>query len=370
MYKRCVAALALLFPICSLITTPNARAAEAYTEISSDNYTPSVPVFDFFGSWKGAESYNQADHAYANHKAEIGVRYETWSFGLFARLDYYLEMHPEVGEYRYLFHNARDQLQDKNYVYDFYEQRLATGGFRLGYQLPLPEEFEHIQVSGSLNLLHSTIFQNRDVRNGYINGKTRLGDGDVLYHFNEDTLFTLLDVENSPKGYGGSLDIAVNYKYDWRWSFGFEAKDLFHFVRFKESPFASGTLRYNEFYLDEDGVRDQTPLVDLYTHEAGNYDDFEMNLPERLKLYVNYRFKYKWAIQANALKIGDNHYYSLKTSYIPKRGHSYAISVEPTTKSIGVHYGIKNLELALTTDDLNINKANRLNAYIGYKWDW
>lgn len=370
MSERCVFPQVLLISLSLLSVSCPTLSAELYTKISSDNYTPAVPVNDFFGSWKGAKSFKAADSAYANHIAEFGVNYDQWSFGVFARLDYYIDMHPEVGEYRYLFHNARDQLEDKNYVYDFSEQRLVSEGIRIGYTFALPEDYEHIKISTSLNLLHSSIFQNREISDGYINGKTRLGDADAVYHFNEDTLYTLLNVPKTPNGYGAALDLALSYKYSWRLIFGVEAKDLFHFVRFDESPYARGNFRFNDYFFDKNDIRNQLPLIDLVTHESGNYESFTMNLPERVRVFANYRLKYKWSIEASVLNINNDNFYTVKTTYIPKRGVSYGVSIEPKTSSIGFHYANQNFEASLVSDDIKYSYANRINLYLGYKWEW
>lgn len=329
----------------------------------SDNYTQSVPVLDFFGSWKGAKEYHQGDRAYANNFAQIGVQYNKWSLATFYRYDYYIDMHPDVAEYRYLFHNHRDQLADKDYIYDFYEQRSNSQGLRLGYRF---EPSDDLTVSSYLNIIHSVKFQDRDIKDGYINGKTKLGDANINYHYNKDTLFTLSNVEQNPTGYGASVDIDVNYKIADDLVLDVSVKDLFHFIRFTDSPYTIGSFSVGHFIYDQDDVLQQKPLADLMTHEGGEPVDFEQKLPLRVRAQLSKWIdnKYLLNVQYDTNEIDSST--TVKGGYQFTNNSQIALSYNIDHRSIGLHSRYNTFYFNLVTDNPDFKYANSLSLFMGF----
>lgn len=327
----------------------------------SDNYTPSVPVVDFFDSWKGAKKYQKADRAYANEFLQAGIKLANFSFAAFYRYDYNIRMHSDVAEYRYTFHNHRDQLVDKDYIYDFDEQRLTSSGLRLGYEYVINENFSSKVY---INLLSSKKYQQRNISDGFINGKTRLGDANANYYFSEDTLYDFLDVNNSPRGYGASLDIELKYKSD-NYDLALIVLDLGHFVRWNKSPYAIGEFNVNHFIYNQDQVRNQQPLANLQTHEGSINKSFTMHLPLRAKLSLNKRLseRYSVAIKYNYNEIFNSTEVSL--AYKVNDKFNFSTSYNLNTKGYGVKVQYAKYYIELITDDIKFSYANNLSLFLG-----
>lgn len=360
MYKKGVVGLLMLLPL-GAQAVPYSLFVNGY----SDNYTPSVPVLDFFGSWKGAKSYAKADKAYANNFVQMGVKYDRFSFATFYRYDYNLTMDPDVGEYRYLFHNSRDKLENKDYIYDFYEQRIESYGARIGYQF---EPRTDLSIASYLNVMTSSKFQDRDITDGYINGQTRLGDAQANYHFSEDTLYQFLTVDEAPKGYGASLDVDISYRVNESLQVNLSVKDLFHFIRWDDSPYARGSFQVDKFIYDDDGVLQQQPLADLMTHEGGARRSFTQHLPTRVKLDVEQYFfeDYLLALEYKTNEIHDS--MTIRGGYVPFANSMVAMSYNLDTKAVGVHSRYHQYYLELVTDTVDMGYANSLSLFMGMEF--
>jgi len=327
----------------------------------SDNYTPSVPVVDFFGSWKGAKKYQKASNAYANEFLQAGIKLNNFSVAAFYRYDYNLTMHSDVGEYRYTFHNNRDQLEDRDYVYDFYEQRLTSQGLRLGYEYVINDKFTS-QVH--VNLFASKKYQQRDISDGFLNGKTRIGDAKANYFFSEDTLYNFLEVDNAPTGYGASVDIALNYKSDG-YELALSVLDLGHFVQWDKSPYAIGEFNVDHFIYNQDQVRDQRPLANLQTHEGNSNKKFTMHLPLRAKLSLHKQLSdsFSTAIQYNYNEIFNSTQVSLSHQTTDKLNFNTSYNFD--TKGLGIKVQYAEYYIELITDDINLEYANAFSLFSG-----
>jgi hypothetical protein len=342
----------------------------AYTNYSlfvngySDNYTPSVPTVDFFGSWKGAKSYKAADLATANNFIQTGAQYSKFSAAIFYRYDYYLTMHKDVAEYRYTFHNDRDNLLDKDYIYDFRERRLDSHGLRLGYKYKYSSK---LAITSYINLHSSSKFQDRDIKDGHTNGKTRLGDAQANYHFSKDTLYGFLNVDEALQGYGFSLDIDANYQVNDDLKLEFTVKDLFHFITWDESPYAQGSFQVDHFLYDGQDVLQQKPLANLQTHEGGKPHSYTYNLPVRLSfsaqqtLFDHYELslKYQYNEIVDALTV--------KAGYSPWTKTQFAFSYNFERKAFGLHTKYHAFYLDVITDKADFGYANALGLFIGYE---
>lgn len=328
----------------------------------SDNYTESVPVVDFLGSWKGAKEYNKGDRAFSNSFTQMGVQYSQFSFATFYRYDYYLQMNPDVGEYRYLFHNKRDQLENKDYVYDFQEQRSTAFGLRFGYRT---QASERTSLAVYTNFFYSGKFQVRDVRDGYINGKTRRGDGQVDYHFSRDTLFNLLEVQETPDGYGASLDFDIRYQISPNLLLDLSVKDLFHFIYFEQSPYAIGAFHENAFLYNDQNVLQQQPQVNIKTHEGGDNRSYTQRLPLRVSASLSQYFNHNYlvGVEYTSNEIFDS--VTLKCGY--KLGHNSELefSYNLNSEAIGIHGSYRSFYFGLLTDTQRVGYANNLSVFVG-----
>ena len=327
----------------------------------SDNYTPSVPVVDFFGSWKGAKKYHEAERAYANEFIQVGVKFNDFSIAAFYRYDYNLKMHADVGEYRYTFHNNRDQLADKDYIYDFYEQRLSTTGIRGGYQFAINS---YLTSQVYVNVFSSKKYQQRDISDGYINGHTKLGDAKANYFFSEDTLYQFLEVDNSPTGYGASVDIELLYKREG-YQLALSVLDLGHFVHWQESPFAIGEFNVNHFIYDQNQVRSQQPLANLQTHEGDIDKEFTMHLPLRAKVSFQKELSefYSVGIQYNYNEIFNSTQVSLSYSATDKLNVSGSYNFN--SKGLGLKARYRQYYIEMITDNVKLDYANNLSLFTG-----
>jgi len=359
--------LILKLSLAALATLATQSKASDYTlffDGYSDNYTQSVPVLDFFGSWKGAKQYQEGDSAYANNFAQIGVQYQKFSFATFYRYDYYIDMHPDVAEYRYLFHNKRDQLADKDYIYDFTEQRSTSKGLRLGYRF---EPSDDLTINTYLNIIHSVKFQVRDISDGYVNGKTKLGDATIDYRFNQDTLFKLSEVQDKPTGYGASLDFDITYKVLDDLTLDVSVKDLFHFIHFDQSPYSIGSFSVNNFVYDEQNVLQQQPLANLKTHEGGEPRSFTQRLPTRLRTGITKQFgeRYLMGMQYNTNEIDSS--ITLQGGYQPTSDSKLVLSYNIDHQAIGLHTRYHSFYFDLITDKVDFKYANSLSLFMGFK---
>ena len=352
-----------IFTISCLLLCGNSSAApmSIFMNGYSDNYTPSVPVADFFGSWKGAKSYKRADRAYANEFVQLGVKTNSYSISLFYRYDYNVEMHPDVAEYRYTFHNNRDALEDRDYIYKLYEQRLTSHGIRLGYS----HSFKNtLDFNVFVNILTSNKFQQREIKNGHQNGLTQLGDADTRYYFSEDTLYKLVDTPDSSRGYGASLDLYLKYKL-YTYDLFAEVKDIGHFIHWSDSPYAIGQFGFDKYSYDANHVRNQQPLANINTSEGGKKRDFTINLPLRANLGIRKNFDsgfnfggrycYNEIYNHSVIDIG----YNFANGTVIESGfnlRTHAISL------YGKHNGYF---VKLLTDDLKLGYANHLSIFAG-----
>ena len=341
--------------------------ADTYTLFANgytDNYTPSVPVVDFFGSWKGAKAYNEGSKAIANNFFQIGVQYEALSFAIFYRYDYYLTMHPDVAEYRYTFHNDRDNLQDRDYIYDFKEQRLTTQGIRVGYNYRYNNR---ITFNSYINVLYSSKFQERDIQNGYINGITRIGDADADYYFSEDTLYGFLTVDEPPEGYGASLDFDLIYRINHTLTVDLNVKDAFHFVTWEESPYAKGNFQVDQFYYDDQDVLQQNPLTNLYTHEGSEQHSFTQHLPVRIDLSLEQIIaqKFDLTVKYQYNEVMDS--VSIKGGYSPFAESNVAVSYNLQRSALGLHGKYRSFYCDIMFDDVDFGYANSLSLFLGYE---
>ena len=363
MFKVVVEQVVALVVVGSLLASfaVTANSAKFFINGYSDNYTPSVPVVDFFGSWKGAKSYEQADKAYSNQFFQVGVQTKAFSIAAFYRYDYNLTMHPDVAEYRYTFHNARDELQDKDYVYDFFEQRLTTQGVRVGYF----HRFNNgLSVKSYLNVFTSSKYQQRDIRDGYVNGISRLGDANANYFFSKDSLYQFLEVDKAPKGYGASLDFELTYTLN-SYQLTAKVKDLGHVVKWDASPYAIGSFRVNHFIYNQNDVREQAPLASLNTHEGGIEKSFSMHLPIRASLGLQKTFEagYRTKIEYFYNEIFNHAVTSV--AYDVWEDLEIEASVNLRSAALGLKAHYKSFYVKLISDNVNPGYANSLSLYSG-----
>ncbi|WP_199608813.1 hypothetical protein [Flocculibacter collagenilyticus] len=332
----------------------------------SDNYTPSVPVVDFSGSWKGAKTFERADVAYTNNLFQIGVANSTYSFAAVYRYDYALSMNPDVSEYRFNRHNSIKENLDRDFIADLHEQRLTTYGFRLGYTYDRQANWS---VTTYLNVLQSNKFQDRLIYDGTIHGITQLGNASANYHFDEDTLYKFLDVESAPSGYGGSLDIDFTYFLTPDSALIVNIKDLFHFITFKNSPYAIGEFNVNQMYYDESDVLQQTPAVNFQTHEsAEGGHQFTQHMPTRVAVTYEQRFfeHYTAKLIYKSNEIFNS--MALMGAWNITPDANVAVSYNIDTQAVGLHTEYHNFYIDILSDNTDYSYANSLSLFVGLSW--
>ena len=353
--------------LCCVLLTPLQARASAYTLFAngySDSYTPSVPTVDFFGAWKNAKSYQKADKAFTNNFFQLGVKYQTLSFALFYRYDYSLTMHPDVAEYRYTFHTDRDNLQDRDYTYNFKEQRTTSHGARVGYTYQYNSK---LAITSHINLIYSSKFQDRSIQDGYINGKTRLGDANANYHFSKDSLYQFLVVDEPPDGFGASLDFDINYQVNNALKVDISVIDAFHFITWNESPFAIGSFQVDHFIYDGQNVLQQQPLSNLQTHEGNQKHSFTQHLPMRITLNAEHRLgdRFTLSVQYQHHEIMDS--YSMKGGYLPFADSKIAVSYNLQREALGLHAKYRNFYCDVSVDNTDFTYANSLSVFLGFE---
>ena len=354
----------ICFGLLSLHANANDSSYTFFLNASTDNYTPSVPTVDFFGkNWKGAKSYKEADRAYANNILEFGIDSGKYSISAFYRFDYNIKMDPEVAEYRYLFHNFRDTLGDRDFTYDFYEQRLFAYGTKLGYQF---DTWQGLTVKTSLNLLASNHYELRDVRDGFINGETQLGNGFASYFFSKDRLYDFLEVDSAPTGYGASLDIDINYQ-SGNWHFDLSVLDIGHFIEWDDSPYAIGEANVAGFEYDEDNVLQQLPIANLDTHEGGEVKGFTFRLP--LRAYFTAAYAVTDSLSVSAKAIYNEIYNSAEIAAQYQFNDDWAVgtSYNLRKRSVGIDLQYGGFYLHFEADDVDPAMANSLGLATGYR---
>lgn len=351
-------ALAVAMFFCSAVTASEQFVAYALTNMYAHSQTSSIKqiVLDEFEG----DNYDRGQHSFTHNLWELGGLYDSFKVAVLARYDYTLNYTEDVADLVYADRN--DIPIGKNRTYDLYLDavHMRSTGLKLGYEYAVSDSFSvSIDISGLQVTSYIT---------GDINGLVEVTDDDYVGDIHLDYVYSkdkLLDrVADRPKGYGATLDFALNAQLSRELAVKFEVIDLVNHLKIKDAPYTTADATSNRWSFSPDGLIDVKPVL---TGVEG-YRDQRLKLEPRYLIASDYQLDEVWTVGVGLFHYDDYTYPSIRGVFSMNNGYSILTKLEFITEAIELGVQSAGWHLALMSDNINFSDAKTFGINASYQY--
>lgn len=326
---------------------------QLYSQLENHTYSEPTSIHSFLHDFNG--ELTQGDHAFTLNQAELGVRYDQFSFSLIGRFDYLFEFSSDAARFYRDIENGNDSVTAPDYQLALKVNHLQASGFRLAYQWQ-PNSRLQLQVAASF-LRGSGFYDGRlwgDAQ--WQNSDTYSVDADIHLHSDHDIILEYPMDEAS--GWGYALDMELHWRLGANWSLQLQAKDLLSRLYWQESLESELDIDSDVRRFDEDGNFHVRPFL----QGRQVLVDYEQTLPVKWQALLSYRLSGGAELYT---KQNHNHYFShTELGYRQPLGRRQELELfgNLQTQALGVGYRMPYGHLRLAADKLDSKKAHALSV--------
>lgn len=358
LFKKYVGAFLILALTCfSTKATASDNAWNVYTEFGSLTYSENFTIYGLLDGIDDSIFTPDGEASFTHNQWIAGVRKGAWDFGILTRYDYIAEYTKDAALIAFA-NETESEIPNGFYDIDVRLNHSRSYGLRLGYTHDLTEDFSiKLQLSG---LAATEIIDGNLTGNiGFSEDEVDVGALAVDYHFTEDLLF-LRDVKE-PTGYGGALDVILNWQLNNKLKFEFKALDAISRIWWKDLTGTVADATSAVSRTDNNGVLIVRPAL----QGRNLLESYQQNLRTRLNLKTQFAFSDRWHVSQDVFKTGNN--YLTQTEF----GHQLndiaylGVNYEWVSGAIGANVNWRGLELGFATDSTKWREARYAKIHIG-----
>jgi len=342
----------------ALIMSSNNAFAEYYIEADVMIYSEPVTVHGALNEWTGA--FFGGTVAVTHDAFETGWTQERFQIGLIRRYDYELEFSADTAEITYKLKN--DIPLDINRVYQL--DLLVRHTYSQGARLRLTKKFNpRLNVTYGLSFL-----QGLKLTEGRIYGTaTTTTDSEydiefyIDYYYSEDHIFKRN--VNSPKGYGISTDIKLEYQATQNYRLNLDIIDLLGRMIWLKTPRTTEQLASNNGTIDSDGWFVSPPKRKGRNSEP----DYVQKLRPKIALTNRYTLTNTIELFAGIYRTSAITLFDVGAVYSISDNSVLHLSYMPALRAITLGTETKHGYFSITSNRTEFQKSNILAAKFGIK---
>lgn len=347
----------LLLPSLSFFSLPEtSQSWQLFSQTQAFGYSQENGIYPLVKGDKIA--YTPAKHAFTLNQAEMGVRYQQFSFSLLARYEWYLRFSPDTMLLYGESVNRQDMQASKRYDVDLRVEHLISQGIKLAWTSDPTQPFIwHVSAS---------YLQAQEMMSGRLHGQvgqTGKSDYDGLleldYVYSEDVLLKR-EVQAPSSHFGYTSDIGIHWQFHERVFISLLAQDFYSSIYWRDMSYTVATANTATAETDENGFVSIKPLV----NGVEGFRDYTQRLP------VKYHARFGY--------LSGQHAYSIKNVYVDRlwltdlewstqwRDNLRSrFSYNWQTRAIGVEGQWRWFTFGVQSDQLDYQQATILNLTLG-----
>lgn len=325
---------------------------QPYLDLRSQFYSQPIAIKSIIDDWK--PPFKGGDKALSYNRAETGVHWRNWQFGVLERYEYFLEFSPETAELFYLVENRLPLETGKQYALRIKVQQQRTRGLRLGYR--------HVFDNNKFALgLGAAFLQGKTLTEGDIQGSAHVTaendydfQFDVDYFYSRDVLFDR-DVR-APRGNGYSLDIKLEWDPNEQFSAQLDIVDMLGEIFWTDTPYTRATGTSENKRYDENGYVRYDPIIS----GTETNKNFTQTLQRKVFLNARYRWIANGDLLAEVQDFGVERFSSIGAGWCYRHVNCFQGLFNTTAEALVFRYHRNNLRIELASDHRLIDRARYL----------
>jgi len=327
-------------------------------EFDSVNYSEATSLHSIAGEW--SDSITPGDEALSVSRLYLGYQQGPFSFQYVERIDIYYNYANETVRFISLVENQQPLQVNDQYQLYIETDKLASRGFRFGYNTWLRDD---IEIKAFFSLLTPT-----DIEKGSLNGSAMVvgtSDFDFDFHsdlvYKDDPLYGRATQELSGQGY--SIDLAFHYIVSEKWDINLEFFDLVGEIKFDDVAFTTADATSNIKTFDENGYVIYNPVI---TGLEGNKSfTYKFNTQSHLAVAYNLANNNSIVLQHHQYKNTSFQELNYVQRFDPNQ---LAWNFIPKINAFGFTFKTPNFSFGLTTDNLDYKKTKFLSLSTQLYW--
>ncbi|NOX75456.1 MAG: hypothetical protein GXP17_02335 [Gammaproteobacteria bacterium] len=341
----------LLLLLLASVTCVSAADYRSYTQIQSISYSQPIAIQSMVREWQ--PPFKGGSKAFTYNRAEVGMRWGNWQFGILERYDYLLEFSPQTAELFNLTESRLPLEAGREYELRIKARQQRSRGVRLGYRQKFSSKFS-VEVAASY-------LQGKSLTDGSIRGSAQVtANNDYEFQFETDYFYSrdvLFERDVAPpKGSGYSTDIL----FDWRPGERFQAQlsivDLLGKIFWENAPYTVATASSATKIYDENGYVRYAPAIS--GRESNR--NFTQVLPRKIFFMAKYQWSPDVELLAEIQDFGIVRFISAGAGWCYRRSDCFQGLFNQTAGALSLRYLGHGLRVELASDQLNINRARYL----------
>lgn len=339
----------LLLIFCSLSAIAQGQTQNIYYDMQLYGHSETAPISQIVLDEFEGPSFDGGDTSFTFNRWEIGGVYRGLKLAAIARYDYYLNYSRDVAALVYA--ESNDLPVETNRRYDLYLDAFhaRTQGLKLGYEFT---NMSNMSVAFDLSLLRVGSFIDGDIKGG-----VTVFDDDYQGEINLDYVYDkdkLLDrVNDKPEGNGYSLDLAWSWQPNDDHTFAAQWLDVLSEITIDRAPFTQAVASSDRISLNPDGLIDVKPVLS----GREGFREHRLRFKSRLILSNRYQLKSDWLLNSNIMRFDGELYPSVGLDHNWSESHSSGLAFDLHTKAFTVSYASSFVEVSLTSDRFDVEKA-------------
>ena len=310
------------------------------------------------GSWEGGYSPNSDTNiALINHRADIGMLFDTLYLGYAFRYDMFIQTDKSTLDILELVNSKKDLPLNHQYNID-----LEAFGFSSD-NLIISKEFKIInnksttlQIYGGFSIIRASSMQKGrlEANANIISTKEYNFDGLIDYYYTDNSIYDL-DVDEAI-GYGYSLNFGLFYRYN-RHSILFLAEDFASNIYWQDLPYSQVNIISDKKEYDSNGYIKYKPSISGYEL----YREYTQAL--KPNLFLEYKYQYSNNIN---LGVGGQYYDSfllpfVSIAYQENSNIGYKLGYDIRFEQISLELDIYDFKASISTNSIYDPSAINLN---------
>lgn len=318
-----------------------------------------ISVMNTIHGWKGDHQRGEKQYIYSWF--ETGAKLNNWGLGVLYRRDYALNFSGDTSELYGAIRNDEDLPTGRTYDVDLKAHAITAKGLRVSWENEWQPSFK--------TTIGLSFLQSNYLIEGQLHGTASATDtkeyeynADVNYAYSDDILFER-ELTDKVVGYGGALDLAIDWQLSDKWTNHTEFRDLLAALWWKNAPYTEATAYSSRQHTSASGYTTWDPLV---SGTEKNYGTYRQTLPIRIDT--------QWIYKQNTWQYGAGLQYQFK-DYVPRLGAGQQIGdwqvfawYRPIDESIELTTSWNKLEFGFGMDNMRWDNAKFIHIRMSYAY--
>lgn len=341
-------------------------------DVSADSYSPTQSITSFTDDWD--EPLAAGDFAYIQARSDIAYRTASspLSYGLHYRYDYLLSFSEPMAQTYWHYKNKSLPASARTYPLALSANHNERAGFGIGYDVVPSSRWQFTPMLNVWRGLHAVTgeLQGRLTTLPATGQPSKLVDtvgvahADLSYHYDTPALKEdrLGWQPARPDGVGYSLDLQITGELPYQTRVAINAYDILGKMHWRDMPMTDYTFDY-----DAMGRPPYTLEGKLATA------DITQDLPWRVETRLEKPLTPAWSVGLNSQFNAVSDLHQLTASYQlshHQQPMTITAMVEPQTQAVGLQIARDDFAIRYLTDDLNTNRAKRVDLQLSLQHRW